>query len=102
MITHFSAGHFLEIDRDEDGNRWLVIYLSPRLLGTEVQTIYQQRAIHDLKSGLSWPSEKEAKNYLQDMDVVCEIARTGIELVCNQVCYQFNLTKREITVNNLL
>lgn len=95
MATHFSAGHFLEIDRDENGDQWLVICLSPRLLGMEVQTIYQRRTIHDLKSGLSWLSEKEAKNYLQDMDIVCEIARTGIELVRNWVCYQFNLTKRE-------
>ena len=38
------GNHFIEIDRDEDGNKYLVIHTGSRNLGTQVAKIYQKMA----------------------------------------------------------
>ena len=44
------GNHFIEIDADEDGNKYLIIHSGSRNLGTQVATIYQSLAI-DLNLG---------------------------------------------------
>lgn len=44
------GNHFIEIDEDETGNKYLVIHTGSRNLGTQVASIYQRLAI-DLASG---------------------------------------------------
>ena len=44
------GNHFIEIDADEDGNKYLIIHSGSRNLGTQVATIYQGIAI-DLNLG---------------------------------------------------
>lgn len=44
-----SGNHFIELDKDEDGNLWLVIHTGSRHLGLEVAKHYQELAYKQLK-----------------------------------------------------
>lgn len=70
------GNHFIELDRDEDGNLYLVIHSGSRNLGTQVAKLYQQKAVQLCKSTperSKTPSEfcylqaDEAVSYLHDM-----------------------------------
>lgn len=55
MLAYCSIGtlgggnHFIELDKDSDGNIWLVIHTGSRHLGLEVCDYYQKQAYLDLK-----------------------------------------------------
>lgn len=42
------GNHFIEVDRDEEGNLWLVIHSGSRHLGMEVASFYQKSAVKNL------------------------------------------------------
>ena len=44
------GNHFIEVDKDDDGDYYLVIHTGSRNLGQQVATIYQKRAIDMCKS----------------------------------------------------
>lgn len=43
------GNHFIEVDADNDGNRYLVIHSGSRNIGLQVAKIYQKRAVHECK-----------------------------------------------------
>lgn len=43
------GNHFLEIDKDKNGEYWLVIHTGSRHLGLEVARYYQELAYEDCK-----------------------------------------------------
>lgn len=43
------GNHFIEVDRDDDGNGYLVIHSGSRNLGLQVAKIYQKLAVNDCK-----------------------------------------------------
>lgn len=45
------GNHFIELDRDDDGNVYLVIHTGSRNLGKQVAEIYQAKAINHLTEG---------------------------------------------------
>lgn len=45
------GNHFIELDRDDDGNVYLVIHTGSRNLGKQVADIYQTVAVHHLTEG---------------------------------------------------
>ncbi len=56
------GNHFIEIDTDDDGNKYLVIHTGSRQLGIQVCDIYQKKAIglHTGKEAL-WDEEERIK-----------------------------------------
>lgn len=58
------GNHFIEIDIDDDGNKYLVIHSGSRNIGKQVAEIYQQMAIDDL-SGAN-DLETETKKLIED------------------------------------
>lgn len=46
-----SGNHFIELDKDDDGNVYLVIHTGSRNLGLQVAAIYQARAVKHLTDG---------------------------------------------------
>lgn len=58
------GNHFIEIDEDLGGNKYLVIHTGSRNLGKQVAEIYQQMAIDDL-SGAN-DLEEETKRLIED------------------------------------
>lgn len=45
------GNHFIELDRDDDGNVYLVIHTGSRNLGKQVAEIYQAAAVHHMTEG---------------------------------------------------
>ncbi|MBD5184989.1 MAG: RtcB family protein [Bacteroidales bacterium] len=45
------GNHFIELDRDDDGNLYLVIHTGSRNLGKQVADIYQAKAVKHLTAG---------------------------------------------------
>lgn len=45
------GNHFIELDRDDDGNGYLVVHTGSRNLGKQVAEIYQARAVKHLTAG---------------------------------------------------
>ena len=45
------GNHFIELDRDDEGNVYLVIHTGSRNLGKQVAEIYQAKAIKHLTDG---------------------------------------------------
>lgn len=58
------GNHFIEIDVDNDGNKYLVIHSGSRNIGKQVAEIYQQMAIDDL-SGAN-DLEAESQKLIED------------------------------------
>lgn len=52
------GNHFIEVDSDEDGNKYLVIHSGSRNLGMQVASIYQKTAVATCKNASM--SEREA------------------------------------------
>ena len=57
------GNHFIEVDKDDDGDMYLVIHTGSRHLGLEVAKWYQDVAIHDLKS----VSQVSIRGFIQKM-----------------------------------
>ena len=49
MGTLGGGNHFIEVDRDEYDNKYLIIHSGSRNLGVQVASIYQKRAIENCK-----------------------------------------------------
>lgn len=58
------GNHFIEVDIDDNGNKYLVIHSGSRNIGKQVAEIYQQMAIDDL-SGAN-RLEEETKKLIED------------------------------------
>lgn len=58
------GNHFIEIDEDSEGNKYLIIHTGSRNIGKQVAEIYQQMAIDDLSGANSL--EEETKKLIED------------------------------------
>lgn len=59
------GNHFIELDKDEDGNIYLVIHTGSRNLGKQVADIYQNRAIKHMTEGAD-ELEKTIKSTIEE------------------------------------
>lgn len=66
------GNHFIEIDRDEEENLYLVIHSGSRYLGKEVATLYQEKGYQALLAGLS-RQRREAAESLKEQGRTREI-----------------------------
>lgn len=59
------GNHFIEVDTDDEGNKYLIIHSGSRNIGKQVAEIYQQMAIDDIsgKSNFKEDSEKLIAEY---------------------------------------
>ena len=57
MGTLGGGNHFIEIDQDDEGNKYLVIHTGSRNLGKQVAEIYQQIAIDTLSGQTNYREE---------------------------------------------
>lgn len=83
MGTLGGGNHFIEVDRDEAGEAYLVIHSGSRNLGTQVAKYYQKRAVELCKNDplrSKIPADfcclqgAEAEDYLHDMRICQEFA----------------------------
>lgn len=83
-----NGNHFIELDRDEKGNVYLVIHTGSRNLGKQVAEIYQKKAIRHLTTGFD-ELEQSIKRTIEEykaagrrselQDVIKEMRRKQIK-----------------------
>ena len=62
------GNHFIEVDKDEEGNKYLIIHTGSRNLGKQVAEYYQNIAIESLNNNLE-EFNKEQKNIIQEYKI---------------------------------
>ena len=73
------GNHFIEIDIDDEGNKYLILHSGSRNLGNQVAEHYQKMAVKQLKGenvprDLAYLSGKDKDDYLHDMEICREYA----------------------------
>lgn len=82
------GNHFVEIDSDASGQKYLIIHSGSRSLGKKVADHHQFIARHQnhyFKSELSYLTGDEAKEYLQDMRVAQDYAKANRRVIADEI-----------------
>ncbi len=86
-----SGNHFVEIDEDKNGQKYLVIHTGSRGLGKQIAQHHQYIAKHQnhyFVPELSYLSDDEAKKYLEDMRVAQEYAKQNRRTIANEILFR--------------
>jgi RNA-splicing ligase RtcB len=102
------GNHFIELDKDDEGNVYLVIHSGSRNLGKQVADLYQKIAIEYWKDGgfdyqehrkqhknahplypadLCFLIGQERENYLHDMNICQRYADVNRQMIANIILY---------------
>ncbi len=87
------GNHFIEVDKDEDNNLWLVVHSGSRHLGIEVCEYYQKLAYETLKSS-TLDDIKELRNALIE-----RLKAEGNQKLISQELQKLNDAYKEATIN---
>jgi RNA-splicing ligase RtcB len=93
------GNHFIEIDRDDDDNLYLVIHTGSRNLGLRVAQYYQDRAYKavggrdqtEIPYELAYLTGEEMENYLHDMALMQEFAELNRRIIKETILDGLNL-----------
>lgn len=86
------GNHFIEVDEDEEGYKYLVIHTGSRNLGKQVADIYQQIAIETLNSNKAdiqalIDKLKAEGRHAEIADAIAEVEKTKKDVPPNDLCY---------------
>ena len=119
------GNHFIEVNEDEDGNRYLMVHSGSRNLGKNVADYYQLKAIEycekkykDLKkenreneiqleiSKIKRPEDtlcylegELMENYLHDMNIVQKFAAVNRVCILSEILYYYDYKNNTATLN---
>lgn len=86
-----SGNHFVELDKDDDGNLYLVIHSGSRNLGKQVCDYYQERAIRNYRNGFSEVrdiiAKCKAENRSRDIENEVRAWHKNKKLIPPDLCY---------------
>jgi len=85
------GNHFIEIDVDENHNRWLLIHSGSRILGAYTAEYHEILALRetDINSHIKYLSGAFAENYLTDMRFVQHYASVNRSLMAQSIVKGF-------------
>lgn len=85
------GNHFIEIDKEDYGDFWLVIHSGSRGFGMGVATFHQRKAktILGKMNGLEYLEDKNAEDYLEDMEVAQQYAWLNRIVIGHQLIKDF-------------
>lgn len=83
------GNHFIEVDKDDEGNFYLVIHTGSRNLGLRVAEYYQERAYQslggkalvDIPYELAYLTELDMEDYLHDMELMHRYAALNRQII---------------------
>ena len=83
------GNHFIEVDKDDDGNLYLVIHTGSRNLGLRVAELYQKKAYNavggrdqtEIPYELAYLTGEEMENYLYDMEFMQRFAELNRSII---------------------
>ena len=83
------GNHFIEVDKDDDGNLYLVIHTGSRHLGLEVANYYQK-----LAGGgpLDYLEGQAFEDYIHDMKIVQEYAHWNRLAISCEICWGMSIS----------
>lgn len=87
------GNHFIEVDKDEDGNLYLVVHSGSRHLGLEVAEYYQEEGYRALgqeeREGipktLAYVSGDLFRDYIHDMKIIQDYARLNRQAMVDEI-----------------
>lgn len=89
------GNHFIEVDADEDGNKYLVVHTGSRNLGKQVAEIYQSKAIENLKikphkdfikNGIEMLKDEGRQKEIENFLLYCKDLEFNSNIP-NELCY---------------
>ena len=91
--TMGGGNHFIEIDRDDKGNNYLVIHTGSRHFGKEVHNYHQKIAEsqnpYKIKD-LSYLTGAEAKDYLEDLKIAIKYSEANRRIIADEILKQMD------------
>jgi RNA-splicing ligase RtcB len=85
------GNHFIEIDKDEEQNRWLIIHSGSRIVGAHTAEYHDIIALRetDAESPIKYLTGKYADDYRQDMITAQRYARINRALMAQTIANGF-------------
>lgn len=108
------GNHFIEIDIDEENNKYLIIHSGSRNLGTQIAEHYQKEAVKyhknvkgiDIPRDLAYLEGKQFSDYLFDMVIAQKFASKNREVmaktIINHLELDFDKLPKFETVHNYI
>ena len=95
------GNHFIEADRDEQGNLYLVVHSGSRHLGLEVAEYYQEMAWRQLNNtlipkSLAYVEGQLFDDYINDMKILQKFASFNRKAMINTISVGLRLDKHDI------
>lgn len=88
-----SGNHFIEVDKDEEGDMYLVVHTGSRSLGKMITEYYLNEGQKVLKaSGLDIPFHMTyidgvlMDSYIHDVGICCEYAELNRQIIVSEIC----------------
>ena len=96
------GNHFIEVDRDEEGQFYLIVHSGSRRLGKEVTDFYIKEGAKRLKAQkksvpypLTWIEGELMEDYIADVEVVQEFAALNREIILTEIIKGMKLKEVE-------
>jgi RNA-splicing ligase RtcB len=91
------GNHFIEVDTDENHNRWLLIHSGSRILGAHTAEYHETVALRETEdeSPIKYLAGTCAEEYLADMTIVQHYARVNRALMAQSIAGFFKTDIRE-------
>lgn len=106
------GNHFIEIDKDSEGNLYLVIHSGSRHLGKEVASLYQEEAYKslnknsksDIPKALAYVSGELFDDYIHDMKIVQRFADLNRKAMVQEIIkgMKLKVVSRFTTIHNYI
>ena len=105
------GNHFIEIDKDEDGEGYLIVHSGSRHLGKEVAEYYMDRGHKlmkeqgkDVPYELTYLTDELMADYLHDIKIVQEYAELNRSIMLREICkgMKWKPDKEESCIHNYI
>jgi RNA-splicing ligase RtcB len=85
------GNHFIEIDSDENNNRWLLVHSGSRIFGAHTAEYHEVIALRetDAESPIKFLSGDYAEDYLADLRIVQHYASVNRALIAQTIAQRF-------------
>lgn len=108
MGTLGGGNHFIEVDKTQNGDFWLIIHSGSRRLGVEVASFYQNEAFHQCPEEtpfeLAYATGSLMDDYLHDMRITQAFAELNRRAIANDIIKGIKLDVEETisTIHNYI
>lgn len=97
-----SGNHFIELDKDTNGDLYLVVHTGSRHLGKEVTDYYVSKGATILKENnldvpypMTWISNQLMEDYIFDVQIVQEYAQENRNIIINEILKNMKWKEKE-------